>query len=151
MNYPRWKIHLGEYIFSWRWSCALQWTMSDEWSLTFALISETIFNSRDRGDIRGILESNQILEVIWAPAEMVMRAGAAHHPVWTTTKSHILNRTVNITNKSQSKCAKVSVAHSISCYFRSIFPKFFKKKCHFFSKFHEKSVTDELQTSGSAA
>jgi len=55
--------------------------MSDEWSLTFALISETIFNNRDRGDIRGILESNESFEVIWAAAEMVKRAGAAHHPV----------------------------------------------------------------------
>ena len=55
--------------------------MSDEWSLTFALISETVFNSRDRGDIRGILESNESLEVIWAAAETVMRARAAHRPV----------------------------------------------------------------------
>ena len=74
--------------------------MSDEWSLTFALISETIFNSRDRGDIRGILESNEILEVIWAAAEMVKRAGAAHHPVRCWRISHILNRTVNITDIS---------------------------------------------------
>ena len=54
--------------------------MSDEWSLTFALISETFFNSRDRGDIRGILESNELLEVIWASAEKVKRPRAAHQP-----------------------------------------------------------------------